>query len=86
MCVIHVQTTLGDALRPCFTGESFIPCNRINLPRRQPSFIEISTAEAGSIQLEFRDLARAINDSRLEVPTDHAGLVRAPRCNAQGPA
>jgi len=62
-----MQTMLGEALRPCFTGETFIPCNRINMWRGQPSFIEISTAEASSIQLEFRDLSRSTNDSQLEV-------------------
>ena len=62
------QTRLGEALMPCFTGgETVIPCNRINMWRGQPSFIEISTAEAGSVQLEFRDLSRSSNDSRFEV-------------------
>jgi len=37
------------------------------MKRGQPSFIEISTAETGSIQLEFRDLSRSSNDSRYEV-------------------
>jgi len=58
---------LGEALLPCFTGSTAIPCSRINMWRKQPSFIEISTAEAGSIQLEFRDLSRSTNDSRFEV-------------------
>jgi len=52
---------------PCFTGTTAVPCNRINIPRGQPSFIEISTAEVGSIQLEFRDLSRSSNDSKFEV-------------------
>ena len=67
MCSISVQRKLGDALMPCFTGTTAIPCNRINIPRRQPSFVEISTAEVGSIQLEFRDLSRSSNDSKFEV-------------------
>jgi len=58
---------LGEELRPCFTGETIIPCNRINMWRKQPSFTEISTAEAGSVQLEFRDLSRSTNDTRFEV-------------------
>ena len=31
------------------------------------SFIEISTAEAGTIQLEFRDLARSSKQPKFEV-------------------
>ena len=66
------QKTLGDALQPCFSGVTFIPCNRINMWRKQPSFVEISTAEAGSIQLEFRDLSRSSNDTQLEVCDQNA--------------
>jgi len=58
---------LGEELYPCFNGATAIPCNRINMRRKLPSFVEISTAEAGSIQLEFRDLSRSSNDSRFEV-------------------
>jgi len=62
-----VQMKLGEALMPCFTGVTAVPCNRINMRRKQPSFVEISTAEAGSIQLEFRDLSRSSNNSQFEV-------------------
>jgi len=51
---------------PCFSGVTSVPCSRINMLHRQPSFIEISTAEAGSVQLEFRDLSRSAKDSQFE--------------------
>ena len=52
---------------PCFRGVTKIPCNRINMKRGQGSFIEISTAEAGTVQLEFRDLSRSTKDYKFEV-------------------
>jgi Glycosyl hydrolase family 47 len=58
---------LGHALYPCFVGVTKVPCNRINMKRGTPSFIEISTAETGSIQLEFRDLSRSANITKYEV-------------------
>lgn len=58
---------LGDKFAPCFRGVTKIPCNRINLKKQEASFIEISTAESGSIQLEFTDLSRSTNDSTYEV-------------------
>ena len=70
MCYISLrlfQAELGELLFPCFGGTSKIPCNRINMKKHQPSFIEISTAETGSIQLEFRELGRKLNQSRFEV-------------------
>lgn len=57
---------LGNKFMPCFRGGTKIPCNRINLRRGEASFIEISTAETGSIQLEFTDLSRCTNDSKFE--------------------
>ena len=64
---LSCQIELGNKFDPCFKGTTPIPCNRINLKRQAPSFIEISTAETGSIQLEFRDLSRSSNDSKYEV-------------------
>jgi len=40
------------------------------MKRKSPSFIEISTAEATSIQLELTALSRAANDSKYEVGYD----------------
>lgn len=57
---------LGNKLTPCFKGATKVPCIRINLPRQQATFLEISAAEIGSIQLEFRDLSRSSNDSKFE--------------------
>lgn len=54
-------------LFPCFGGLTRVPCNRINMKRGTPSFIEISSAETGSIQLEFRDLSRSAGTSKFEV-------------------
>ena len=61
---------LGEKLFPCLDkGPTSIPCNRINMVRARPSFITISTAETGTIQLEFRDLARVKNEEKYEVDT-----------------
>jgi mannosyl-oligosaccharide alpha-1,2-mannosidase len=65
---------LGEALFPCFSGITKIPCNRINMKRQQPSFIQISTAEAASIQLEFRDLARSTKQSKFEEAVSSVSL------------
>ena len=64
---IFPQLDLGQHLYPCFSGPTKIPCTRINLKTGRGSFIEISTAEAGTIQLEFRDLARSANQPKFEV-------------------
>ncbi|KAK2159061.1 hypothetical protein LSH36_159g03014 [Paralvinella palmiformis] len=58
---------LGNKLYPCLSGPTNIPCNRINLKRSRPHFLEISTAEVGTIQLEFRDLSRSVSDEKFEV-------------------
>ena len=65
--VVWMQIELGDRLEPCFHGVTPVPCNRINMKRKAPSFIEISTAEAGTLQLELTALSRAANDSKYEV-------------------
>ena len=62
-----MQLDLGQHLYPCFSGPTKIPCTRINLKSGRGSYIEISTAEAGTIQLEFRDLARSANEPKYEV-------------------
>jgi hypothetical protein len=63
-CTQHV---LGEHLMPCFNGASKVPCSVINLKRAYPSFFDISTAECGTIQLEFRALARAVYEMKYEV-------------------
>lgn len=57
---------LGNKFTPCFNGVTKIPCSRMHMKNLQPVFIDISTAESGSIQLEFRDLSRSCNDSKFE--------------------
>lgn len=66
---------LADRLYPCFGGKTKVPCNRINLKSGRPSFIDISTAESGTIQLEFRDMARSSGRTNYEVlwARDHTG-------------
>ena len=66
LCLL-LQLELGQGLYPCFNGPTKIPCNRINMKRARASFIEISTAESGTIQLEFRALARASGQDKYEV-------------------
>ncbi len=67
-CVCFVdQHDLADRLFPCFGGKTPVPCNRINLKTGRPSFIDISTAESGTIQLEFRDLSRSKGMPKYEV-------------------
>ena len=61
------QLELGEHLFPCFRGPTRVPCNRVNLGSGRASFGGTSTAEAGTIQLEFRQLARATNMSKFEV-------------------
>lgn len=65
------QVELSDKLYPCLhEGPSKIPCNRVNLKRAAPRFTEISTAEVGTIQLEFRAVSRAANEPKYEVSCD----------------
>jgi hypothetical protein len=61
MVMIAFQLLLGETLLPCFnvTTDKAIPCNRMNLRHRRPDFIDTSTAEAGTLQLELRDLSRS---------------------------
>lgn len=78
---------LGMALEPCFKRRSIrIPCNNVNLLAGNPNFGEICIAEAGTIQLELRDLGRAsrikfFETAALEMSTyihemkKHDGLV-----------
>ncbi|XP_014791191.1 endoplasmic reticulum mannosyl-oligosaccharide 1,2-alpha-mannosidase isoform X1 [Octopus bimaculoides] len=62
---------LGDRLMPCFDSPSKIPYSDVNLktkkahpPRWGP---DSTTSEVTTIQLEFRDLSRILNDPKYEV-------------------
>jgi len=70
MVFLDKALELGNRLYPCFSGPTKIPCNRVNLKTGKGSFIEISTAETGTIQLEFRDLARAAKQTQFETAMD----------------
>lgn len=63
---LHKALELGNRLFPCFNGPTKVPCNRINMRTGKSNFIEISTAETGTLQLEFRALARAVQDNKFE--------------------
>jgi len=65
---LHKALDLGNRLYPCFSGPTKVPCNRINLHTGRGAFIDISTAETGTIQLEFISLARATRNRNLSVP------------------
>jgi len=59
---------LGAAFKPCFDiRRGQVPCNHLNLKYRAADFRDISTAEAGTLQLELRDLTRASKVSFYEV-------------------
>jgi hypothetical protein len=71
---LHKALELGNRLYPCFSGPTKVPCNRVNLRTGRGSFIEISTAETGTIQLEFRDLARTVEDNKFEKAVEDISL------------
>ena len=59
---------LGAAFKPCFDiRRSRVPCHHLNLKHRTADFGDISTAEAGTVQLEFRDLSRTSRIKFYEV-------------------
>lgn len=62
---------IGDRLYYCYeTSKSKIPFSDVNLKQRTPKspvwFVESSTSEVSSIQIEFRDLSRQVGDSKYE--------------------
>jgi len=59
---------LGATLKPCFdVRRSQVPCNHINIKFRAADFRDTSVAEAGTLQLELRDLSRTSKISFYEV-------------------
>lgn len=65
-----IQVDLANRLMPCFNSPSGIPYSDVNLgtmkahsPKWSP---DSSTSEVTTIQLEFRDLARATGDQNYE--------------------
>jgi len=60
-CFCVYQLVLGQILLPCFnvSTSKAVPCRRMNLKRHMPYFMDTNTAEAGTLQLELRDLSRS---------------------------
>ncbi|KAL1285329.1 Endoplasmic reticulum mannosyl-oligosaccharide 1,2-alpha-mannosidase [Trichinella pseudospiralis] len=62
---------LGDRLMPAFSTKSGIPYSDVNLHTgegRNPPWMSLSSlSEVASLQLEFRELSRATNDSKYEL-------------------
>lgn len=73
------QVEIADRLLPAFGTPSGLPVNRIDLQhgladlRRSvsPNYGTVNIAEAGSVQLEFRDLSRATGNSKYQAAADH---------------
>lgn len=59
---------LGAAFKPCFdVRRARLPCNHLNLKFRSAEFRATNVAEAGTLQLELRDLSRQSRISFYEV-------------------
>ena len=59
---IILQVELGRQLLPAFDTPSDIPTSRVTLNSGKNMKQYITVAEAGTLQLEFRDLSRASGD------------------------
>ena len=62
---------IGDRLYYCYrSGSSKVPFSDVNLKHRTSKspvwFVESSTSEISTIQIEFRDLSRTVGDSKYE--------------------
>lgn len=72
------QILLGDRLLPALGTPSGLPVNRVDLQRGlsdlqsqpRPNYGSVNIAEAGSLQLEFRDLSRASGDRKYQEAVD----------------
>lgn len=70
LIIFFFQTEIGNRLLPCFQSPSGIPFSDVNIgtlkahsPKWSP---DSSTSEVTTIQLEFKDLARSINEPIYE--------------------
>ena len=71
----NTQKQLGDGLIWCVKGPRKIPCRLMNIKRESPNFEDISLAEIGTIQLEFKELARQTGNATYKVvSTSHNAL------------
>ncbi len=66
------QTQLGSRLLPAFQTPSGIPSNTVSIPSGGHNGRGITVAEAGSLQLEFRDLSRASGNPAYQQACDKA--------------
>ena len=92
-CVICFQIQLGSRLLPAFKTASGIPSNTISISSGNHPGRSISVAEAGTLQLEFRDLSHASGDPAYQQACDKAfdkilsqspGIVRQTLNSASG--
>ena len=65
---------------PTFATPSGLPMNRLHLnegssPKRNANYGSINLAEAGSLQLEFRDLSQATGDDKYRSAVDRTSDV-----------
>lgn len=65
-----MQVQLGNRLLPAFDTPSDIPSNTVSLGTGQHRGTTITVAEAGSLQLEFRDLSRVSGDPKFKEACD----------------
>ena len=78
---LRLQEQLADKLRPCMTRSTHIPCMSVNLHTTEATFDRTNLASVGSVQLEFRALARATNKKPWEVrlvPHNHQLVIDIP--------
>ena len=71
-CILF-QRELAEVLLPAFSSKSGLPFNTVNLKTGQPQVSSrTSIAEAGSLQLEFRDLSHSTGEPRFQEAADQA--------------
>ncbi|KAI0230855.1 Endoplasmic reticulum mannosyl-oligosaccharide 1,2-alpha-mannosidase [Lamellibrachia satsuma] len=66
---------LANKLRPCMSEKSHIPCASVNLHNTESNYDQTNLASVGSLQLEFRALARATNNRTWEDTVDTLNTV-----------
>ena len=57
-------------------GPAKVPCRLMNMHRQSPSFEDISLAEIGSIELEFKELARQSGNVtyKVDITVNHGSV------------
>ena len=67
-----LQTKVGARLLPAFETLSDIPASAVNLASGTHDLGTTTVAEAGTLQLEFRDLSRATGNTTFKTACDNA--------------